>query len=93
MLCTKGGVSHQIVRIRVLGQRIWFYFTPSGMYMKRVKKDRIFFEIPALILSTRKSRAGKFKITIHILNFPAQFSSVFPHLQDKRTGISKIYLS
>ena len=40
----------------------------------------------SFILRTRKSRAGKFKITC-LLNFPAPFSAEVPPSQDKRAGI------
>ena len=48
------------------------------MYKKRVNNDRKKFEIPAQIQNN-----------LNILNFPALFSAEYPHLKDKRAGISK----
>ena len=59
----------------------------QGMYKNRVKNDRIFFVIFALLFCERVNpeRENSIYIYIYIFNFPA----VFFWSQDKREGISK----
>ena len=38
-------------------------------------------------------QSGKIQNNIYILNFPTLFSAEFLRLQDKRVGISKVFLS
>ena len=64
------------------------------MYKNRVKNDRFFFEIPALLSCKRgnpaENEAGKLKKNICYFEFA---HSGFPRSQDKRAGISKKILS
>ena len=61
------------------------------MYKNRVKNNRNFFEIPALLTCEQGNQEGKIQNNIYILNFPILFSAGFPRSQDKRTGISNFF--
>ena len=53
-----------------------------------------FLKFPLFYLANEEIQSGKIQNNMLILNFPAPFSAGFPlTLQDKRVGISKVFLS
>ena len=61
------------------------------MYKNRVKNDRKIFEIPAILLSSQLQQGNPEQENSRY-NFEF-FGSGFPHSQEKRMGISKVFLS
>ena len=53
----------------------------------------IFLKFPLFYLANEEIQSGKIKNNIYLFNFPALFYAEFPHSQDKRAEISKMFMS
>ena len=63
------------------------------MYKNRVKNDIYFLNLLLFYLPNKEIQSGKIQNNIYFFNFPAPFSTGFSRSQDKRAGISKMFLS